>query len=262
MLRFACAAIALLAVFAGIAVAETPESPEQKGLRIAREADAAGSGFKGSQGEMQMQLINAHGDEIQRRMSFRSKEIDDDGDRSLIEFAWPADVKGTRMLTWSHKKGQDDQWLYLPSLKRVKRISTRSRTGSFMGSEFSYEDLGSQEVEKYTYKYLKEEVLDGRKAHVMERYPTEEKSGYSKQVVWQDQEYQGAIKIDFYDRKGELLKTMTLGEYKKLDRWWRVHRIEVFNHQTKKKSILSWKGQKLGVEFDEDDFDSENLDEG
>ena len=75
------------------------------------------------------------------------------------------------MLTWTHKKEDDDQWLYLPSMKKVKRISSHeSKTGSFMGSEFSYEDLGSQEVEKYKYKFVKDDELSGRKAWLIERY--------------------------------------------------------------------------------------------
>ena len=246
---------AVLALALPVAAAETPE---EKGLRITLETDAKSSGYKGSSGEMEMLLVNAFGDQVTRKMTFRGTETAHDGDRSLIEFRAPADVKGTRMLTWSHKKDQDDQWLYLPSFKRVKRISARSRTGSFMGSEFAYEDLGSQEVEKYTYKWLEDAEVDGRKAWVIERKPVG-KSGYSRQVSWVDHEYAGPLKIDFYDRKGELLKTMTFSEYKQLDRWWRVHRIDVVNHQTRKKSTLTWTNQKLGQSFEDDAFDAESL---
>ena len=241
-----------------IALPALAETPEEKGLRLTKENDAKNSGFAGSSGGMAMELVNAHGDTVSRKMTFRGMEVAGDGDRSFIEFQHPADVKGTRMLTWTHKKGQDDQWLFLPSLKRVKRISARSRTGSFMGSEFAFEDLGSQEVEKYTYKWLRDEELGGRKVWVVERYPVG-KSGYSKQVSWVDQAYAGPLKIEFYDRKGELLKTMTFSDYKQIDRWWRVHRIDVVNHQTRKKSSLSWTDQKLGQTFDDDAFDSESL---
>ncbi len=241
-----------------LAAPATAETPEEKGLRITREVDAKSSGYKGSSGSMEMVLTNAHGDSVSRKMRVVGTEVEGDGDRSLMVFEWPADVKGTKMLTWTHKKGADDQWLFLASLKRVKRISARSRTGSFMGSEFAYEDLGSQEVEKYTYKWLRDEESEGRKLWVVERVPVD-KSGYSRQVSWIDREYSGAVKIDFYDRKGELLKTMTLSDYKLLDRWWRVHRIEVVNHQTRKTSSLKWTAQKLGLTHDEDAFDSESL---
>ena len=105
------------------------ETPETKGLRIATKADAVNAGFKGEASEMVMILTNAHGDKTTRKMSSKTLEGTDDGDRSIITFIWPADVKGTKMLTWTHKVGNDDQWLYLPSLKRVKRISSRNKSG-------------------------------------------------------------------------------------------------------------------------------------
>ena len=112
----------------------------QKGLEIMTKADKANSGFLGETSEMHMTLINAHGDKVERKMNSKITETESDGDKSIFTFQWPADVKGTKMLTWTHKKGNDDQWLYLPALKRVKRITSRNKTGSFMGSEFSYEE--------------------------------------------------------------------------------------------------------------------------
>jgi len=235
------------------------ETPQAKGLRIATESDAANAGYGGESSLMEMVLINAHGDQTTRKMTSKVLEMQSDGDRSLINFEWPADVKGTRMLTWSHKTSNDDQWLYLPSLKRVKRINSRSKSGSFMGSEFAYEDLGSQEIEKYRYKWLSDETIDGRKHWVIERIPTDKKSGYSKQVVWIDQGYNQAVKIDFYDRKGDHLKTFTLSQYKKYDRWWRAGKIEAVNHQTSKRSILQWKNRTVGKVPDADMFTKDGL---
>lgn len=237
------------------------EDPAAKGLKIAKDADVANSGFAGEASTMEMVLVNAHGDETTRKMKSEILEMKDDGDRSLITFDWPADVKGTRMLTWTHKKGNDDQWLYLPSLKRVKRISSRNKSGAFMGSEFAYEDLGSQEVEKYSYKWLKDEQVGGRDHWVMERIPVDKRSGYSKQVVWMDKEYQNATKIDFYDRKGDLLKTFALKGWKKHGNWWRADEIEAVNHQTRKKSFLRWKDRTVGKAPAADQFDKDNLED-
>ena len=163
------------------------------------------------------------------------------------------------MLTWTHKKANDDQWLYLPSLKRVKRISSRNKSGSFMGSEFAYEDIGSQEIEKYTYRYLRDEPLSGRTTQVIERIPVDRKSGYSKQIVWMDTTYGQAIKIDFYDRKNELLKTFSFTGFNQHGAYWRADKIEAFNHQTRKKSILEWSGRKLGATVDADEFSKDSL---
>lgn len=232
---------------------------KNRGLEIALISEKANSGFKGEQADMELILINAHGDRTERKMSSKTKEVKGDGDKSLVTFLWPADVKGTKMLTWTHKKGADDQWLYMPSKKRVRRISSRAKTGSFMASEFSYEDLGSQEPEKFTYKYLREETVKGRKAWVTERYPIDKKSGYTKQVIWTDQEYKGPLKIEYYNRRSELLKTATFTGYKKIKKWWRESKIEITNHLTKKGSIIIWKNRKLGKSFKDRDFHKNKL---
>lgn len=234
---------------------------EQKGWQIAVENEMANNGFGGEFVETEMILINAQGDRTIRRMTSKTKETTKDGDLSIITFLWPADVKGTRMLTHSHKNKDDDQWLFLPSLKRVKRISSRNKSGAFMGSEFSYEDLGSQEKEKYRHKWLKDEVFEGRDCWVLEQIPVSKKSGYSKQVLRIDKEYRQPLKIDYYDRKGELLKVATFTGYKKLKQWWRVHKIAMKNVQTRKSSIIQWNIRRLNDKYAKDDFESDSLSE-
>lgn len=248
-----------LLVLATIAFPEAARA-DAKGLEIAKKVDKANEGFEGESSEMEMILINAHGDKTTRKMKSTVLEVKSDGDKSKIEFLWPADVKGTRMLTWTHKKDDDDQWLFLPAIKRVKRISSSNKSGSFMGSEFSYEDLGSQEVEKFTHTFIEDTTLEGRKVWKTQRVPVDKRSGYSKQVLWIDKEYMNPMRIEYYDRKDELLKTGTFDGYKKLQGLWRAESITMVNHQTKKKSVLTWKNRKLKVDLDEDDFDSDGLD--
>lgn len=248
-----------MAVLFGLAGFAHAETAAQKGLRISTKVEKHNNGYKGESSEMVMVLTNAHGDTTQRKMSSLVMETKNDGDKSKIEFQWPADVKGTRMLTWSHKKGDDDQWLFLPSIKRVKRISSRNKSGSFMGSEFSYEDLGSQEVEKFTYKFLADEKVSGRDTWKIERIPTDKRSGYSKQIAWTDKSYMNPVKVEYYDRKGKLLKTAVFNNYKKYGKYWRVGEISMTNHQTRKKTTLTWKKRTLGKSFDEEDFASDEL---
>ena len=245
-----------LLLWAGLLMAETPQ---EKALRLVTEIDAANSGFQGEYAELEMVLINAYGDQTVRKLTSETTEVEGDGDRSVSTFLWPADVKGTRMLTWSHKTGDDDQWLYLPALKRVKRISSRNKSGAFMGSEFSYEDMGSQEIEEYTYVFDAEENIEGRPCWKISRDPVSKKSGYSKEVVWYDQEYMNPLRVEYYDRKGELLKVAIFFDYKKIDRWWRIGRIEMNNEQTHKKSILTWKERELSRAYNEDHFASDSL---
>lgn len=232
---------------------------DAKGLEIAKKVDRANEGFEGERSSIEMILVNAHGDKTTRRMTNIIYEVKRDGDKSKIEFEWPADVKGTRMLTWSHKTDADDQWLFLPAIKRVKRISSSNKSGSFMGSEFSYEDLGSQEVEKYTHTYIRDEQFEGRDCWVTERVPTDPRSGYSKQVVWTDKGYLNPTKVEYYDRRGDLLKVGVFQGYSKVNGLWRAKSIKMDNVQTKKSSTLTWKERTLKVSLDEDDFDSDNL---
>lgn len=261
---------AMLALFLmmGLVWAQTPEAdtPEKKGLAIAEEADLRDVGFEDSVATMQMILRNRHGQESKREMRTKTLEQLDDGDKSLIVFDEPRDVKGTALLTYTHKIDADDQWLYLPALKRVKRIASNNKSGPFMGSEFAYEDLSSQEVEKYTYKYLRDEAFEGDDEHagkavfVIERYPVDEKSGYTRQIVWMDQDEYRVLKVDFYDRKDSLLKTLTLHEYGQyLDKHWRAGRMEMVNHQTGKSTTLTFNDYVFGNNFADRDFDRNSL---
>ncbi len=232
---------------------------EDKGYKIALKTEHSDNGFKGESSKMEMVLINAHGEKIERKMTSKIMETKGDGDKSVVTFLWPADVKGSKMLTHTHKTDSDDQWLFLPALKRVKRISSRSKTGSFMGSEFSYEDLGSQEVEKFTFKFIKDAKVDGKSCWRIERYPTDKKSGYKRQVLWIDQKHEHATKIEYYDRKNELLKTATFGKYTKIKKWWRPESITMKNHQTKKSSILTWSEREVGLSYSKKDFHKNSL---
>ena len=133
------------------------QSAEQKGLQIAQAAKDYEKGFTDFKASMLMTLISKNGDTSTRIIRIKTLEVEGDGDKSLSIFDQPADVKGTAMLTYSHGLEPDDQWIYLPALKKVKRISSRNKSGPFMGSTFAFEDLGSQEVEKYSYRFLREE---------------------------------------------------------------------------------------------------------
>ena len=235
-------------------------TPEDKGLEIAREADLRDQGFGDYQSEIVMTLKNRKGQTSTRNIRSRVLEVKDDGDKLLVIFDDPRDVKGTAFLTHTHRSGPDDQWLYLPALKRVKRISSSNKSGPFMGSEFAYEDLASQEVEKYTYKFLREEELDGMSCFVIERDPTDPKSGYTRQVVWLDKQEYRYLRIDYYDRKNALLKTQTFHGYQQfLEKFWRPARALMVNHLTKKETTLEWKNYAFQNNFTDRDFDQTSL---
>jgi len=236
------------------------ETPEEKGLAIAQEADRRDEGFGDFTSNLEMILKNKQGEESRRAIRINTLEVQTDGDKGLSIFDEPADVKGTTMLTFSHKADDDDQWLYLPALKRVKRIASSNKSGAFMGSEFAFEDIGSQEVEKYTYKYLRDENYQGMPCFVMERYPVSKNSGYKRQQVWIDQAEYRALKIDFYDRKDSLLKTLSADSFEKhLNKYWRPGQMVMINHQTAKQTLLKWTNYKFHAGLKESDFNQEAL---
>lgn len=213
---------------------------EAKGLEIAQERKVRDEGWRDSVATMQMILRNAQGESSARAMRLKSLEVVDDGDKGLTIFDEPRDVKGTAFLNHSHIVGSDDQWLYLPALKRVKRIASRNKSGPFMGSEFAYEDLSSFEIEKYRFNYLKDDAINGQDTFVLEQIPTDKNSGYTKQVVWLDKAHYRPMKVEFYDRKGALLKTLVFSDYKQyLNQYWRAHTMAMTNHQTGKSTELT-----------------------
>lgn len=248
---------ALLCLPAGVAVAQTPE---EKGLAIAQEAWNRDRGYGDQVAQLVMILRNRNNDEMRRELRIKTLEGENDAIRALVIFDTPMDVRGTALLTYSYKDKPDEQWLFIPSVNRVKRITGSGQSGPFMGSEFAFEDMGSQRVEKFTYKYLGEENLDGTACHKLERYPENKESGYSKQVAWLDTEHLRVLKVDYYDKKGELLKTLTLSGYQQyLNRHWRPARMEMVNHQSGKSTVLEWSNIQFKTGLTERDFDQNAL---
>ena len=228
------------------------QTAEQRGLEIAKAAEKADLGFGSSTVELKMTLKNKNGQTSERYLENKTLELTEDGDKSLIVFNSPKDVKGTATLTFTHKVGSDDQWLFLPSIARVKRISSNNKSGPFVGSEFAYEDLSSQEVEKYNYKFLEEEgpLL------MVEQDPVDPKSGYTRRVATYNKNKGYRLeKIDFYDRKNALLKTLTYSGYKLYkDKFWRAGILKMVNHQSNKETLLEFSEYNFDQGLSDDDF--------
>lgn len=257
-------AISLLALTTSV-FAQVPEagSAEDKGRAIAEEARRRDAGFGDTVTEITMTLTSADGRERERRLTWRTLEVpsEREGDKSLTIFHEPRDIAGTAFLSFTHIAEPDDQWLYLPSLKRVKRIAAANQSSSFMGSEFSYEDLLSDEVEKFDYRWLRDEPCEQGNCFVLERRPRYSDSGYSRQVVWLDKDEYRLVKIEYYDRRSDLQKTLTISAYREyLGRFWRAHELRMINHQTQKGTLLSFGEYAFATGLTDQDFDPSALD--
>jgi outer membrane lipoprotein-sorting protein len=256
MLKYTTLALALAAV----PFASHAETPQEKGLEIAKKQDAANTGFQDYETDMVMILKTADGKEITRNLKAYALEVATDGDKSMMIFDQPADVKGTAILTWAHGVNADDQWLFLPAVKRVKRLNSQNKSGPFMGSEFAYEDLSSPVPERYKHTWLREEPCGKLTCSVIERVPAYEYSGYSKLVVWVDTEALRTQKIDYYDRKNEKLKTLVNADFKLFkNKYWRAEKGTMSNVQTGKSTVLLSKKTEFGVGLKAAQFESDSL---
>ncbi len=250
-------AILLVALGALGSVPSFATTPEEKGFEIAARSDRSDRGFGDSDVDLTMVLRNAAGQESSRSLRFATLEIADEsvGDKSLVLFSTPRDIQGTALLSHAKILDPDDQWLYLPALKRVKRISSTNKSGPFVGSEFAFEDFTAIELNKFDYRYLRDEVCGELQCDVVERIPRYENSGYTKQISWIDATHYQIRKIEFYNRRGDLLKVLELDDYREYgDGYWRAHRLGMTNLQTNKSTDLVYGDYNFGTGLTDKDF--------
>ncbi len=235
----------------------TAVDTDSKGFSVAARSDRSDRGFGDSRVELQMILRNAAGAESSRILEITTLEIQDEsfGDKSLIVFYEPADIDGTALLSYANILDPDYQWIYLPALKRIKRISSKNKSGPFVGSEFAFEDFTGLELMKYEHVWLREEPCGGFTCDVVERIPQYENSGYTKQIGWIDQTDFQLRKLEFYDRKDELLKTLDFEDYREYEgEYWRSHTMRMINHQTGKSTDLLFQDFNFSVGLGDRDF--------
>ena len=225
---------------------------------IMEQIEKANSGILGVKGTMSMTLLDANGNKVERSLTTQTLEDQSEGDKSILEFNTPLDVKGVKLLTWTLKDSPNKQWLYMPRFKRVKKINSRNQSGSFMGSEFSYEDIAGRQIDKYTYKLIEE----NDNTWTIESTPTS-KSGYSKLLTIFSKEKMNPIKTTYFDRKGSVLKIADMKDFSthkvKGKSFHLADLIEMKNVQTKKQSILKWQDRNVGVSLNKNQFKSTKL---
>lgn len=256
--KLSLATIAMATVLSAPVLAD--EASEKEGLRIAQARKDVNRGWENTVASITMTLRNAQGQEATREMRVKTLEIATDGDKALTIFDSPRDISGTAFLSFSHVDEADEQWIYLPGPKMVRRISTSNKSGPFLGSEYAFEDMTSFEVPKYTYDYLRDDKYEGDEVYVIEQIPNDEFSGYSKQVLWIDKAHYRPRKVLFFDRKGDELKELEFRDYRLFkDEFWRPMESFMYNLQTNKSTHLVTHGLEFGTELEESDFDSKSL---
>jgi len=250
-LTFVIVAALIIGISGGVFAAD-----DTQGFDIAARSDRTDLGFGDSEVELQMVLRNAAGQESTRALRIATLEKPDEtvGDKSLVVFDTPRDIEGTALLSHAKILDPDDQWLYLPALKRVKRISSSNKSGPFVGSEFAFEDFTAIELNKFDYTYVSEVPCGDLTCDVLERTPRYENSGYTKQVSWVDQTDFQIRKVEFYDRRGGLLKVLEMSDYRNYEGIWRAHKLSMSNVQTNKQTDLIYGDYTFSTGLAENDF--------
>ena len=239
------------------------QAAREKGYAIAERSDKTDEGFGTSTVDLTMTLMDPRGRETVRKLRIDTfeKEGRGSGDKSLTRFFSPPDVEGTALLSHAKILDPDNQWLYLPALRRVKRISSSNKSGPFVGSEFAFEDLTSNELGKYEYTYLETVEMNGLQLDKLECRPLYERSGYSKLHCYFDTDVFQSRRVEFFDRGGRLLKTLELDDYRQYPGgYWRAHRQTMTNHLTGKKTVLVSSDYTFGINLDNRDFEPSALD--
>ncbi len=177
-------------------------------------------------------------------------------DYTLVRFLTPANIKGTGFLSV-----KDDDWLYLPALRKVRRIATKEKGGSFMGSDFSYDDVGGYSWEEdFHSKLLGTEEYEGHQCYVLELIPKKpEESSYSKLKKWVDKEHFYSLKTEYYDRHGDLLKVLYAFGFEKIEGLWVTKRMEMQNVQKGSKTIIVTKEIQVNPEIPDKMFTTRQL---
>ncbi len=214
-----------------------------------------------------MTLVSSQGKQRRRSLTIMTKEYENDLHKILIRFTEPENIRGAGLLIVENRGRSDDEWLYLPVLKKIKKISTSERSHSFMGSEFSYEDLHPEVMSDYRYELKGSDAVDGRECYIVEATPVSarklEETGYGKRILWIRKDISFRIKVQYYDKQGKLLKTETdeqlldIGGGK-----YRMNKIVMTNERTGDKTVLDSQGRSVDSDIPDSRFTTTHLKQG
>ena len=238
---------------------------ELSGLEVVKKWDGRPKG-KDLSTKANFTLINKRGQErvrLTRRYWIDMEGKEGFDEKTIVFFDKPTDVKGTSLLNWSYKdvNKDDDQWLYLPALRKTKRIASSDKEKAFMGSDLTFDDMGDRQVEEDTHTLVRVEEYNGKSCYVIEMVPKEKDYMYSRKLKWIDRTEFIDYRTDFFDRKGRFLKRQTI-DWKNMDGVWVVTRMEVKNDQTGHGTIVEITDIKLNSEVSEGEFTKRKLESG
>ena len=214
--------------------------------------------------ELQLTLVKKNGDKRERKMV--SWAMDEGKDtKKIMFFTYPGDVKGTGFLTWDYDQAgkEDDKWLYLPAMKKTRRISgSSSKTDFFMGTDFTYDDMGGRNVDEDKHTLLREESRDGHKCWVVESIPVDAHEIYSRKLTWIRQDCDCGVYVEYYDKLNKLHRVLTVQDLQKVEGYWTVMKMEMRNVQSGHSTQITVTGPKYDIKVDKSLFTVAKLEKG
>lgn len=243
-------------------------SPEERGASLYNQTGnqhgplmGYGSpGYKDSQSSFTAIIKDAKGNESRREVRIKYLETAAEGNKRLLVFDKPVDLRRHALLTVSYPEKLDEHWAYNPDNQQIKRLLSNNASTPFSGSEFNFEDLSSQDLAKYDYRFEREDQLDGIPCTVVSRFPKDKNSAYQRLETWVDAQTFLILKIDYYDRRGDLFKTLTASDYELFaDKYWRAKQINIKNHQSGKSTEMLWSNYQFNTGLSEKDFSLTSL---
>ncbi len=252
--------VLILFVISLLVISFSAFSDTNRGYEIAKETQYRDSGF-GSYSVLGRMILERPGrGSSERKFKMYTVEVADAGDKRLVHFLEPRDLAGMVSLTHSHGLKPDDQWIYMPALRRTKRLATRDQSGSFVGSEFSFEDIGTWDIKKHTYKYIGDELLNGKPTFVIENTPAYPFSSYKMIKEWLDQEIYRPLRLLYHDLNGRPLKELNFYEYKQFaGKHWRPMKVVMTNLRTGAVSTIIWSDYSFDIDLTASDFNPATL---
>lgn len=209
----------------------------------------------------QMLIYNESGSHIDRQ--FTMMQMEEQGAESykaMIKVNEPTDLKGTGLLTYQNKGSEDDQWLYLPAMKKTRRISGSARGGKFLGSDFNFEDLSPKQKEDFTYETLRMEPCETTNCYVIQATAKDPASLYSKTISWVREDNFLAVKMEVYDQTQQLVKLVTFADYQQHDgKYWRPAKIVMQDLQKQRRTELMFSNIQIGGGISANDFSKQAL---
>lgn len=213
---------------------------------------------------MVLTLEKKNGAKRERRLESWAMDVGRDV-KKIMYFTYPGDVRGTGFLTWDYDEigRDDDKWLYLPAMKKTRRISgSSSKTDYFMGTDFTYDDMGDRNVDEDVHTLLREEERDGRLCWVVESVPVDRREIYSRKVTWVAQDCLTGIRVEYYDKLGALHRVLTVSEITRVQGFWTKHRMEMENVQTGHRTVIVLEDPQYDLELDAGLFTVAELEKG